>query len=406
MDTQTFDLKNFTKLNTFMESHSYDDIYVSGVFNNSILEHFVGRVNEEEKIEEDSNLKYLKIYSSVDNIDFTKLPQLKYLVIDSYNIDIDKFDLSNNKELLYLSISGSCSYSDKILINNSNKLNFLSLNCIYYPRQYGFVGDKSKILGSIELPKQFYFEQVSESEYAELENNNLKGKKAGSDSIRIMLNNYNPSAINYKYSYQSYQCRYINGYEEDIYFTISDIYSSKLEINNEERYIYTKGFTKEKDIINSIYFRPNDLTGTMYGAVDKNNFKKFVFTSAIKDLKLIKITSNKYKIDGNNITYYGEFNIDNVRVTNADKEVNGDELIIKYNNKVVDKYKLVKLNSLIGDTNNDGEITISDMVLQYKHVNYELDLKDDGFYRSDIDSNDDVEEKDVDMLYNNIKLND
>ena len=194
---------------------------------------------------------------------------------------------------------------------------------------------------------------------------------------------------------------------ESFYVSVFDVdIASKLfDIDLKDSYIYVKNTTKEKDIIENIYF-PSNLENMffMHSAIDKNKYKVFMLNFAIEDLKLIKITSNKYVIMNNDIIYYGEFNLDKVRVTNATKEIVDDKLIIKFNDKIVDTFNLVKLNSLIGDTNNDGEITISDMILQYKHVEYELELENDTFYRADMNSDNDVEIIDVEKLYNNLKI--
>ena len=408
-DIDELDVRNFPNLNTLVNLATNINTFenITNVLNSETLEHYTGYAKAGKNIIT-SNLKYLDVYGDINEINFDLLPDLIYLNIND-EITKYKFDLSNNKELLYLELDFH-NNSQELLIPNCDKLNALRIwnDSLVDSYQYVFLDKTNKVKSRIKLPRQFYFELTSGNEYVEFENGYFKGKEIGSGEVEIKLNNYNPGAGKYKYKQYSGSYTNVPNYNDRIFnieIIVSDITSNDFNINKDEGYIYIKNVTEEKDVINGINYLPFENIGVLHSAINKNNLKSFILADEIDDFKIIKIMSNKYEIKDNDITYYGEFNIDNIRVTNAQKEVNGDKLIIKYNNKVIDEFNLIKLNSLIGDTNDDGEVTISDIILQYKHVEYELDITEDVFYRADMDTNDDVEKKDVKALYSIIKNN-
>lgn len=405
-DTDRIDLSNFKNLETFILKNTNDNYRerIVGVFDNPNLKNYKGYIDSSIPEKEMNNIEYLDINSTNKNIDFSLLPNLKYL---NSRIDTMLLDLSNNKELLYLNM-GSYHWNQKILIQNSNKLNFLKIRSSTIPSEQYLVSKKpSKIKNNISLPAQFKYEISSNDAGIRFIGDSVVADELGSYSLEFAINNYNPAAIMYKCSSNYNDANYslYNARSFNIYFNVLDIYSKKYKIDYENGYMYVGTDTKEKNIINGVYFLPMETPGLSYGAVNKNNFVTFLMDKNVDEMKIVKVMSNKYKIKDNTITYYGDFDINNVRVTNAQTELDGNKLIIKSNNKIVDEYSLVKLNSLIGDVNDDGEVSISDIILQYKHTNYDLDLEEDQFYRADIDENEDVINEDVDMLYEIIKNN-
>ncbi|MEG2620977.1 MAG: dockerin type I repeat-containing protein, partial [Bacilli bacterium] len=103
------------------------------------------------------------------------------------------------------------------------------------------------------------------------------------------------------------------------------------------------------------------------------------------------------------IKYNGTFDINNLKITNAKAEVLNNKLIIKYGDEVVKEYNLIQKSNILGDVNGDGQITITDMTIQYKHVKYAMDLVGDEEYRANVNKDEDVSITDVLQLYKYIK---
>lgn len=180
--------------------------------------------------------------------------------------------------------------------------------------------------------------------------------------------------------------------------------SNEMEINKEKGYIYTNGLLKEKDILNYINALNFDMGVIMYNLIYNNKLKSFVGLESIADYDLIRITSPKYKIEDKNIYYYGEFDISKIRITNAQGMVSNGKLIVKYDNQDVAEYNLINQGGLLGDVNNDGEVTISDMIPQYKYFEYIIELDERAYNSADINLDEDIEQNDINSLYEMIKV--
>ncbi len=57
----------------------------------------------------------------------------------------------------------------------------------------------------------------------------------------------------------------------------------------------------------------------------------------------LSVTSDKYIVSGTDIKYFDEFNPENVVINYGTKEVTDNKLVIKYNNEVLKEYNLVKI---------------------------------------------------------------
>ena len=190
--------------------------------------------------------------------------------------------------------------------------------------------------------------------------------------------------------------------------------SNKYDINAEEGYIYTKTDTDEETILsnislnygeisiednkllikydgeliksfdivnissdkydlskNYIYLGLNDLSLEDINAakgqkiVEDNKLKIKYNDNVLKECDLVKISSEKYDLTKDYI-FDNDFNIDNVALTNGTKEAKDNQLLIKYNDDLLQSYDIVSINSNKYDLSKDYLYT----------VNEELDLND------------------------------
>ena len=394
------DFSNNTSLDTIVlySGNFYAPYYyIIGIDKLTELKHCTScRIKSEQTLSENIELEYLDLVGNGNEyatFTFGKNEKLKYLNLN--NVDYYKIDLSNNKNLEYLNLSLSTNKYDGLDASMLNNLKSFDIDINDYSMGL-ILNKKTNIFNKYLFPSQYKI-VIKDNEYVEYKDGYLYGKQLGDTRISVNAYNTKPAATRFLTSNTYGQ----PSYSIDIH--IQYMASKNQIINNEEGYIFTNGFVKEKNIINDLYFLPSETMGDLYGIVDRNNYKIFNYKAYSDQYKLIKVTSDLYKVEADTIKYYGDFNIDRVRVTNAEKELVDNKLVIKYNNKIVKEYNLIQDYSLKGDVNSDGEITISDLIQQYKHVNYLLDLSDNDLYRADINSDDDVETIDVDLLYDIVK---
>ena len=107
---------------------------------------------------------------------------------------------------------------------------------------------------------------------------------------------------------------------------------------------------------NYIYLGTNDLS---LEDINVTNGEKFAEDSKLKikyndnilkEYDLIKISSEKYDLTKGYI-FDNDFNVDNITLTNGTKEVEGNKLLIKYDGELLQSYDIVSVNSNKYDLN-------------------------------------------------------
>ena len=148
----------------------------------------------------------------------------------------------------------------------------------------------------------------------------------------------------------------------------------KLEVSSNEY------FVEDKEIRYAGEFDVNKIN-LNYGSKEVKNNKLIIKNNdkIIKEYNLVKleIKSKRYSINGDNIVYVNDFDINEINLNYGSKEVKDNKLVIKYNDKVIKEYKLYGINTtysifyntiyvgedLNGENNILDRITSSDLKL-------------------------------------------
>ena len=350
-----------------------------------------------------TDLEYVYFANNIGgSVDLSNNNKLKTFVIrENYN-PFATIDLSNCMNLEVFSASFL-----NVDIKNNNKLIFFIGFGEYNTYKSVVVNTKNNLIDLYNLNSKFnYITHETDSNALVINNGILTSKNTGVSNINTHFLLDTAKRINV-YSESIYDGDLINNFNTQL-ITL-DIKSDKLTVNKDEKYILSNGINKEKDIINNIKITPtfsttnSGLNPNIYSVVHKNEYIINSNRVPILSFKLIKVVSDKYNVLNNSIEYYGNFNKDFIRVTNAESKITNGHLEIIFNGKTIKQYELIKGDNIIGDVNNDGVLSISDLINQYKHVKYLLDLEGNTFRRADINSDDDVDKKDMDDLYIMIK---
>ena len=123
----------------------------------------------------------------------------------------------------------------------------------------------------------------------------------------------------------------------------------KLEVSSNEY------FVGDKEIRYAGEFDVNKIN-LNYGSKEVKDNKLIIKNNdkIIKEYNLVKleIKSKHYSINGDNIVYVNDFDINEINLNYGSKEVNINKLVIKYNDKVIKEYKLYGIKTKYSVINN------------------------------------------------------
>ena len=397
-----FDFENFPNLEVVsLESKGYDKINVSNMnkvsnlkelkldkfeyedevldlSNNSLLEnvYFLGCDNIE-KINFSNNSGLLSlIVDSMRNLNDIHFPDDSKLKIFYFeDVDIEYFDLSKQKELVAFMTNDERDSDNFWQFNGEDTYNFGNL--------------KSRILPGLTLPKQYKIKSC-ESRYNSVacEDGYYTIRGGSEDKVEFVVElDTLPNAY-----YSTFSKLYVTGSIHNV-----DLEFKNIEYNKNSGYILPGKYNTEKKIIKDIKGNIPSLTAV----VDNNNLNLFYRRKIIGQLEIIKLSSSDYLIDYDEkkIYYTGTFDINKVNSTNSSLDLSDDNLNILYNNELVDTYKIKKLDLLLGDVNEDGEITLTDVSTLYRYIRFSIDFSDTQELLADVNENGEISITDVGKLY-------
>ena len=178
----------------------------------------------------------------------------------------------------------------------------------------------------------------------------LTSLKSDDNDVNIDDNNININKIgeyvvtaDYKHDIQNN----FNTYSGTYNIKVIEITSDKYVIDEEDSYIYTGTDIDNDTILNNI-----NLDSECTKVIENNELIIKYKDEVLKKFKVINISSSKYDLSKEYI-YDNSFNKDNINVINGTSEVLNNELIIKYNDDVLDKYKIVSISSSKYDLNKE-----------------------------------------------------
>ena len=142
-------------------------------------------------------------------------------------------------------------------------------------------------------------------------------------------------------------------------------------IDKDNIYIYNDD--SNEVILNNIKIDGGNVGGYTKD-IDNNKLVIKNNDEVIKEYNLVKleVSSNEYFVGDKEIRYAGEFDVNKINLNYGSKEVKDNKLVIKYNDKVIREYNLVKLEikSKHYSINGDNIVYVNDFDINEIDLNY------------------------------------
>ena len=255
-------------------------------------------------------LKELLVYKNqLTTLDVSKNTALTDLYVSSNKLTT--LDVSKNTALIYLDV-------------NDNKLSTI----------YAKLNDTFSINKSLILPDGWKIKVSNDNKEAlSFDGNNGKWLKTGIYVRTIYIYNSQGKEI-----VSSYNNNYENKFTIYVYNVISDMYG--IDKDN----IYIGNEDSNEVILNNIKIDGGNVGGYTK-SIDNNKLIIKHNNEVIGEYNLVKleVSSNEYFVEDKEIKYIGEFDVNKINLNYGNKEVKDNKLIIKNNDKVIKEYNLVKL---------------------------------------------------------------
>ena len=263
-------------------------------------------------------------------------------------------DVSNNTALTWLDVK----YNRLTTLDVSNNTALTSLWVDYNKLStiYTKLNDTFSINNGLILPDGWKIEVSNDNKEAlSFDGNNGKGLKVGHYVILFEIYNSQGKVLG-NYNFTIY-----------VYNVISDMYG--IDKDN----IYIGNEDSNEVILNNIKIDGGNVGGYTKD-IDNNKLIIKHNNEVIKEYNLVKleVSSNEYFVEDKEIKYIGEFDVNKINLNYGSKEVKDNKLIIKNNDKVIREYNLVKLEikSKHYSINGDNIVYVNDFDINKIDLNY------------------------------------
>jgi len=232
---------------------------------------------------------------------------------------------------------------------------------------YTKLNDTFSINKGLILPDGWNIKVLNDNkESLSFDGNNGKWLKTGIYVRTIYIYNSQGKEINSSYN-NAYDIKYNNRFTICVYDVISDMYG----IDKDNIYIYNDD--SNEVILNNIKIDDGNVGGYTK-SIDNNKLVIKHNNEVIKEYNLVKleVSSNEYFVGDKEIRYVGEFDVNKINLNYGSKEVKDNKLIIKNNDKVIREYNLVKLEikSKHYSINGDNIVYVNDFDINEINLNY------------------------------------
>ena len=286
-----------------------------------------------------TSLTELRVYrNQLTTLDVSKNTALTDLY--AHNNQLTTIDVSKNTKLVELGVN------DNKLTNIYTKLN-----------------DTFSINKGLILPDGWKIKVSNDNkESLSFDGNNGKGLKVGTYVRTIFI-----------YNSQGKKIYSLYGWDSDYRFTIYvyDVISDMYGIDKDNIYIGNED--SNEVILNNIKIDDGNVGGYTK-SIDNNKLVIKHNNEVIKKYNLVKleVSSNEYFVGDKEIRYAGEFDVNKINLNYGSKEVKDNKLIIKNNDKVIREYNLVKLEikSKHYSINGDNIVYVNDFDINKINLNY------------------------------------
>ena len=356
----TLDVSNNTKLIVlYAENNQLTTLDVS---KNTALTDLKAENNQLTTLDVSKNTALTYLYASdnqLTTLDVSKDTKLIVLEVDSNQLTT--LDVSKNTALTRL--CAGWNQLTTLDVSNNTKLTTLEVRGNQLSKIYTKLNDTFSINKGLILPDGWNIKVLNDNKKSlSFDGNNGKGLKVGYYVIPVEIyNSQGKKIVGRKIANASN-----NIFAIYVYNVISDMYG----IDNDNIYIGNED--SNEVILNNIKIDVDTVAGYTK-SIDNNKLVIKHRDKVIKEYNLVKleVSSNEYFVEDKEIKYIGEFDVNKINLNDGSKEVKDNKLIIKYND-IVKEYKLVKIEikSKHYSINGDNIVYVNDFDINKIDLNY------------------------------------
>ena len=298
-------------------------------------------------------------YNQLTTLDVSGATSLTELRV--YRNQLTTLDVSNNTALTDLYAHNN--QLTTIDVSKNTKLVELGVNDNKLTNIYTKLNDTFSINKGLILPDGWKIKVSNDNkESLSFDGNNGKGLKVGTYVRTIFI-----------YNSQGKKIYSLYGWDSDYRFTIYvyDVISDMYGIDKDNIYIGNED--SNEVILNNIKIDDGNVGGYTK-SIDNNKLVIKHNNEVIKEYSLVKleVSSNEYFVGDKEIRYVGEFDVNKINLNYGSKEVKDNKLIIKNNDKIIKEYNLVKLEikSKHYSINGDNIVYVNDFDINKIDLNY------------------------------------
>ena len=363
--------KNTALIELFAYNNQLTNLDVS---KNTALIYLSAGYNQLTKLDVSKNtaLKELyALYNQLTNLDVSKNTALKELYAD--NNQLTSLDVSNNTALTKLSVA----LNQLTNLDVSKNMVLAELKVDRNSFITNLVTYKNK---SINIENYTKFVKLPEGKTSTLIKLSSDNEDVAIDGSNININKAGDYVVTASYKHDIYTNYNTNTYSGTYNIKIVEITSDKYKIDEDKEYIYTGTDVDKDTILNNI-----NLDSECSKVIEDNKLIIKYGDEVLKTFKIVNISSTKYDLSKEYI-FDNNFSIDNIKVVNGTSEVNNNELLIKYEDVVLSKYKLVSYNSTKYNLSKDSikvlDNNIEEFISNIKCINCNVKIFDGNEYKA------------------------
>ena len=297
--------------------------------------------------------------NQLTSLDVSKNTALKKLQV--YGTKLTELDISKNTALISLDV-GNNQFATKIVTYKGN------IN----------IGNDNRLVKLPEGKSSTLIKANSDSKNVIIDGSSINIDKIGNYVVTVAY------TVDYKHDFFTKYNEYTGTYN----IKVVEITSDKYKIDEDKEYIYTDTDVDKNTILKNI-----KLDSECSKVIEDNKLIIKYGDEVLKTFKIVNVSSTKYDLSKEYI-FDNNFSIDNIKVVNGTGEVNNNELLIKYEDVVLSKYKLVSCNSTKYDMSKDSikvlDNNIEEFISNIKCINCNVKIFDGNEYKAkgDFDDND------------------
>lgn len=282
-----------------------------------------------------------------------------YIISESYVNDVKEF----NKEAI------NCAYElinneELIVKHDGNEIDRLKIVYIYLPKSYLLNADvlytSTEIIDESKINNITSVNEIDENKINVLSNNGVKARISG-------ISDDNLKALEF----------YEESHSESTNFLLVSLHSDKYDLSKDYIYVKNNDFNLDLSIImETLNSSTNEFEQSEFSSEQlislgalrlNNNYMELYFGMVklfkVKQWKFVQLSSDKYDLDSDTINLGGDETLDtsSIDIKNGTISIEGDTLVIKFEDEVVDEIKIVGGKKSTTTTSTKPETTTSNV---------------------------------------------